>query len=549
MKTIQRLLSALLVLMMISLPALGEIERISEEPIHITVVGMADSTSDYKNTFITKWVEENLGFDFDITMYSKDVIATQFTLMLADETLPDLLIDFDWNKSEINSYGDEGYFLDMSQYLDVMPNFSAFCETHPDFAAYTRTADGKIYSVNRCRDTVASRQLSQNWISKAWLERVGKETPKTLDELYDLLVAFQTMDANGNGDPNDEVPMSLTMDGQSGQRMEWMLKSAFGIYSVNGNYQLNADQDGKVFLYETMENWKDYLKFMHKLYAEKLLDNACFIMTTAEYRAKASSDLLGFYSDWSGLKTATGANSDKVYQDFQIISYFDNAYDGQTRITLYPTYTAGARIMINAETEYPAELCRLVDFMFNPEAVIILNDGIEGETYDVVVDEFGNETHDFTPYWEPMKNDYETINQWKTQYLVPGKFFNMVVYEASYTYADQATDEELDAWISAENPPSYIARAIYERDIRRADELVDAFPFLVYTNEEADARSVLSTDITTYLRTMKAQFITGEADIDKDWDEFQSKLKGMGLDNLLAIEQGAYDRYASAMQH
>ena len=232
MKRIVKGIAVLLVLLMTAFPALGEIERISEEKIPITVAGQTDTTLDYKNTFVTKWVEDNLGFDFTFTMYSKDVIATQFTLMLADNTLPDLIIDFDWNKSEINTYGEEGYFLDMSQYLDVMPNFNAFCVSHPDFAAYTRTSDGKIYSVNRCRDTVASRQLSQNWISKAWLERVGKEAPATLDELYELLVAFKEQDANGNGDPNDEIPMALTMDGQSGQRMEWMLKTAFGIYSV-----------------------------------------------------------------------------------------------------------------------------------------------------------------------------------------------------------------------------------------------------------------------------------------------------------------------------
>ena len=547
MKSIVKGLAVLLVLLMAAFPALGEIERISEEKIPITIAGQTDTTLDYKNTFVTKWVEDHLGFDFTFTMYSKDVIATQFTLMLADNTLPDLIIDFDWNKSEINTYGEEGYFLDMSQYLDVMPNFNAFCETHPDFAAYTRTADGKIYSVNRCRDTVASRQLSQNWISKAWLERVGKEAPSTLDELYELLTAFKQQDANGNGDPDDEIPMALTMDGQSGQRMEWMLKTAFGIYSVNHNYQLGVDESGKVYLAETTENWKDYLRFMHKLYAEKLLDNECFIMTTAEYRAKASSDLLGFYSDWSGLKTAIGANEDRVYQDYQIISYLANNYDGLNRITLYPNYTANARIMISADTQYPEELCRLVDFMFNPEAIVIVNDGIEGETYDVVIDEYGNETHDFKPYWEPMKADYETQSQWVKQYLVPGKFFNMVVWEASYTYADRASDEELDAWISAENPPSYIARAIYERDIRRADQLVDAFPFLVYTNEEADAKSTLATDITTYLQTMKAQFITGEADLDADWDAFQNQLRTMGLEQLLAIEQGAYDRYAAAM--
>lgn len=31
--------------------------------------------------------------------------------------------------------------------------------------------------------------------------------PTTTDEFYEMLVAFRDQDANGNGDPNDELPL------------------------------------------------------------------------------------------------------------------------------------------------------------------------------------------------------------------------------------------------------------------------------------------------------------------------------------------------------
>ena len=40
------------------------------------------------------------------------------------------------------------------------------------------------------------------------MKNVGLETPATIDELYEVLVAFKEQDANGNGDPNDEIPWS-----------------------------------------------------------------------------------------------------------------------------------------------------------------------------------------------------------------------------------------------------------------------------------------------------------------------------------------------------
>ena len=39
-----------------------------------------------------------------------------------------------------------------------------------------------------------------------WLDRLGMEMPTTLDEFYNMLVAFRDEDANGDGDPTNEIP-------------------------------------------------------------------------------------------------------------------------------------------------------------------------------------------------------------------------------------------------------------------------------------------------------------------------------------------------------
>lgn len=72
--------------------------------------------------------------------------------------------------------------------------------------------------------------------------------------------------------------------------------------------------------------------------------------------------------------------------------------------------------------------------------------------------------------------------------------------------------------------------------------MVSPFPDLLYTEEEASERSTLAADISAYLRTMKASFIMGEMDIDANWDSYLAELESMGLNELLAIEQAAYDR-------
>ena len=79
-------------------------------------------------------------------------------------------------------------------------------------------------------------------------------------------------------------------------------------------------------------------------------------------------------------------------------------------------------------------------------------------------------------------------------------------------------------------------------------EFIDMYPRIAYTTEEADARLTLYNDINNYLSTTKAQFFTGELDVDADWDNYVSTVEQMGLADLMAIEQGAYDRYLSVAQ-
>lgn len=71
----------------------------------------------------------------------------------------------------------------------------------------------------------------------------------------------------------------------------------------------------------------------------------------------------------------------------------------------------------------------------------------------------------------------------------------------------------------------------------------DTFPIVAYTNEETEARTSLRTDVSNYIKQMRAEFITGQTDIDEGWDTYVETVNQMGMTQLLEIEQAAYDRY------
>jgi putative aldouronate transport system substrate-binding protein len=57
----------------------------------------------------------------------------------------------------------------------------------------------------------------------------------------------------------------------------------------------------------------------------------------------------------------------------------------------------------------------------------------------------------------------------------------------------------------------------------------------------ADQASMLQTNITNYVNQNTLQFITGNKNLDKDWDAYVKGFDGLDLKGYLTIMQKSYD--------
>ena len=67
-------------------------------------------------------------------------------------------------------------------------------------------------------------------------------------------------------------------------------------------------------------------------------------------------------------------------------------------------------------------------------------------------------------------------------------------------------------------------------------------PALSLTEDEREVINSTYTEIQTYKDEMINKFIMGKEPLD-NFDKFVQTLKDMGIDDVLAVEQAAYDRY------
>ena len=508
---------------------------ICEEPITITVAGQYNGTPNWNETEFVQVVEEQMGIKMECTQYEQDAWSTQLTLLMSSDDLPDLIGGMSTEMTEVNNYGAEGYLLAINEYLDIMPNFAAFLEEHPDYKAVVTAPDGNIYGlVNYNTNTIA--RLPRTFINKVWLENLGLEKPTNADELYEVLKAFKEQDANGNGDPDDEVPLT----GGFGSLNPFL--HMFGIFSNNMTYSPVVDENGTVVLGQATDNYKEMLKYFKRLYEEGLYDADGLVQTEDEMRAKVAEDRIGMVTTGGAPFVLAGADTTYDLNWTALMGLTSDVNDVRAAVFSSGTATT-VRVAVNAETEYPEAICRLIDFLYTEEGSIAGNRGFLGVSTEETELEGaeGLFTIGIRSDWQEDYPEYASDEEYRYKKAVINEAFKLVSMfkGTNFELCTKMSEEEMMALPDPGTWQGWMSQVELES---RKCTAVDVFPALAYFAEEGDARATLMTDIKMYIEQAFGQFITGELDVDADWDTYISTLEKMGMNDLIEIEQTAYDR-------
>ncbi len=166
--------------------------------------------------------------------------------------------------------------------------YAAYTEDNWDMAR-ALAPDGKIYWIPNYWNVFNSRG---GFIRKDWLDRVGLDVPKTRDELVTMYKAFRDKDANGNGDPNDEIPVS----GRNGMRWCDDLFMMHGVAMFEGypEWRWNA-AEGRLISDQVSDEMRNAIEFIRMLVEEKLMDKVMPIQSRADWAAKINDGRVGHY--------------------------------------------------------------------------------------------------------------------------------------------------------------------------------------------------------------------------------------------------------------
>ena len=229
------------------------------------------------------------------------------------------------------------------------------------------------------------------------------------------------------------------------------------------------------------------------------------------------------------------------------VGFTDENYNTEKSVVLDSAVKSDFRLVVNADTEYPEEIAKFIDYLFTVEGATSALHGYEGVSFDLTELAGFKVVKDNTAYARAA--GFEKNEEYRSQRVIASGAFPLIglpdgtVYEMLTKVDDATLAAEIDNLDGAFWKATG-GNALREAAIRTEGlTVMERFPNLNYIDAELTERATLYTDIRNYLITAKAQFITGAKDIDASWDEHIETLNSMGLERLLEIDQAAYDRY------
>lgn len=508
-----------------------------------------DSNFDWNTCYMTGWYEEQTGVKVNWVGASNDVFIEKLNLALSSEEDIDLVVAGGNQNTAITStmlvkYSDQELILPVESYID---NNTKYMKERLDSVEGFRTAlttpDGHIYALPWYNECYHCMYYGKMWINTEFLKNCNLEAPTTVEEFRDMLIAFRDQDANGNGDPNDEIPMIGAIDSY-GAKIDTYLMCAF-IYD-DGQNRLMINDDGQVIAVFTQSEFQEGLKYLAGLYAENLIypdsftenrtqrneinsrtyESVCGAMPNIHHAIGSRDTDAGErarFLEYEPIKPLVGPNGLQTTR----VNYFDNfGLNG----------TAG---MIPATCEQPELVMQWLDLLYTDEGIMMQDLGVKGVSWDDP-DEgaLGVDGSPATYKKLTMTPDQEYYGNMSWGQVFPE--FMTAEHRLGYQQTNGMMADDgsgVEAFLYYYSHENYAPYGIAQKNV---------VPPLYYSEEDASEIAMLQTNINTYVEECIAKFIVGQMDVEADWDTFQNELKNMNIDRYLEIIQNTYDASAFA---
>lgn len=451
----------------------------------------------------------------------------------ASGDIPDLLFNAT-NNSDYTKY--TGLFQDMTDLIEEnAPNIQEMFTDVPDTKTLATSGDGKIYSIPKMQ-TVWPKTNTVLFINKTWLDNLGLEMPTTFSEFEEVMKAFKEQDPNGNGKA-DEIPLDYNAYGGNNA---WF-NSAYSLLKLFPSLGIQLTdtvtdgyfvEDQTVKCFAVDDRYKQFIKTMNRWYEEGLINPNAITNDYSAYQSLSRGNengeaVVGACFAWE----ETDKFGNELASQYEPLAPL--VYDDGVEAGTYETYWNYDFDQLNMQTDRVAMSANCQ----NKEAAMKFIDAFYDRTTSVEV-LFGGISDGCV---EKVDDNNFKVLAPQDETMDPG------TWKWTSTFADfgpMYIRDDINIEMSQDMTNALEERTVYEEALGTVNE-DNYYPqlFMKYSEADQNTLAMNQANINNIIDNYWSLWITGESDIDADWDAYVENVEGAGLAQNLEIRQAAFDAY------
>lgn len=504
-------------------------KKTAESPSPTTTSGAKDYSKEVKisaaksvkesikieNNLVSKVLKDKFNLVIDLTEIPANDYVTKMSMLFASGEPPEFIYNLR-PEYKLAEWSNGGYLKGFTE-EEVKTKFPGFRKQYDDkeWASVFKTiknSDNKLYYFPGHRPD----KVNMAWMYREdTMKSLNLSYPKTADELYNALKKIK-----------DSTGKVAYVSANAGGQCLWAFS---GFLQVFGMPEL-ALRDlsyvdptaNKLVPYAFSENnYRDFLKYMNKLYKDGLIWKEFATATTDQtkkFQTQGNGFVLWGYPDkiaeYNNISKQAEPNSSWTWAKDMPSAFSDKTY--YKREPYYSADGGGFASEISDE-----KLNRMLDYLnwcTTDEGMVLNTYGVEGVTFEKKDGKYVYKDNMITPLKatgdKPGKYGFSGSNGFLATHPDIKTVYRPLNIEVEKNFTEKANYKYFEA------------------------------PALPFTDEETKKLADLTTSINDTQNEYAARFIMGQLDPnnDADWNKYTDTLNKLGLENFKKIRTDAYNR-------
>jgi ABC-type sugar transport system, periplasmic component len=460
------------------------------EPVEISLMLQLPPEIVLENNPVIEAIEEKLNVKLNIEAPPLNSYEDRVKMAMATGEMPDLL----HYGADIfaTQWAEEGLLLEVTDKLKEYPGLASNI-SQEQLGDTEFFGDGKIYGVPRPNSADKWGYL----INQKWLDKVGLEAPKTIDEFIEVCRAFTNDDPDGNGN-DDTFGAGLHAQQSSLDSGIWHLMNDFlsSAYYISSWHQGLPDVDGSAKLRALKSEYPEYMQLLHDLYSEGIIDREFITHGGEEAQEKFAQQRVGIIGAAEGsYMTSIVERYSLNAEDYTFVQPLVKEAGEKPVYAVPPSCWMAYYVNANSSPEKQDAVLRLLDFANSEEGFILMHMGVQGVHYD---------SYDIN-----TRTVVRTPEQSEARDTATSNMFAMAnAYQEKQALEGGSTPENVAIWQEQTAASAAATTSIYFGATKMLDKVGVEFP----------------DDLQT-INSLEVRFVTGEAQLDELMEFINGKFK------------------------